>query len=68
MPRYNVKDPKTKKWRCYSSIVNDWITDWMDEKTYQEWRYNEYGRNCGPLWKSNLMSLADAESRIKIQT
>lgn len=67
MPRYNVENPKTKKWRCYSSVTNEWLTDWMDKKSYQLWRNKEYGRGCGPLNESNLMSLQEAESRMKAE-
>ena len=61
MPRYNVQHPKTKKWRCFSSVVDEYITEWMDEKQYQEWRLAEYGRQAGEIRKANLMRYDEAE-------
>ena len=65
MPRYNVQHPVTKEWRCFSSIIDDWITGWMDEETYQKWREHEYGRKAGPIRKANQMSLEEAEAIIE---
>jgi len=65
MPRFNVENPKTGEWRCFSTIVDDWITDWMDEERYEQWRKLEYGRHCSPVRKSNQMSLDQAEKIIK---
>lgn len=65
MPRFNVQHPVTKEWRCFSTIVDDWITDWMDEKTYQHCRELEYGRQAGELYKANMMSLDNAELQIE---
>ena len=61
MPRYNVQHPVTKEWRCFSSIVDDWLTDWMNEERYQKWREAEYGRQAGPIREANKMSLEEAE-------
>lgn len=61
MPRYNVQHPTTKEWRCFSSVVDDWVTDWMDEERYQKWREAEYGRQAGPVRKANQMTLEEAE-------
>lgn len=67
MPRYNVQNPKTKEWRCFSTIVDDWITDWMDEERYEFWRRFEYGADCGTVHDANQMSLKDAEEAIKLR-
>lgn len=65
MPRYNVQHPVTKEWRCFSSIVDDWITDWMDEERYQKWREYQYGLQAGDLREANQMSLEEAEDIIR---
>lgn len=65
MPRYNVQHPATKEWRCFSSIVDDWVTDWMDEERYQKWREAEYGRQAEPIREANQMSLEEAERIIE---
>ena len=65
MPRFNVQHPITKEWRCFSSIVDDFITDWMDEERYQKWRECEYGRHIGDVRKANQMTLEEAEEIIK---
>lgn len=64
MPRFNVQHPTTKEWRCFSTIVDDWITDWMDEERYQSWREYEYGRSAGDIRSANQMSLDEAEAII----
>ncbi len=65
MPRYNVQHPETKKWRCFSSVVDNYITNWMDEKKYENWRKIQYGRGCGPVREANLMDYDEAERIIK---
>lgn len=67
MPRYNVQHPDTKQWRCFSTVVDDWITDWMEEEAYEKWRDHEYGINCGTVHEANQMSLEDAESQIELR-
>jgi hypothetical protein len=61
MPRYNVQRPSDGKWACYSSIVEDYITDFMPEDEYQEWREIEYGKHAGPLRETNQMTYEDTE-------
>jgi len=61
MPRYNVQRPSDGKWACYSSIVEDYITDFMPEDEYQEWREIEYGKQAGPMREANQMKYEDAE-------
>lgn len=66
MPRFNVQHPETKKWRCFSSIVDDWVTDWMDEADYEKWRKEEYGGIfLNKLPNANRMSLEEAEAIIQ---
>lgn len=67
MPRFNVQHPVTGEWRCFSSIVDDWVTDWMDEERYQAWREYEYGRQAGDVRTANQMSLEEAEEQIRIR-
>ena len=64
MPRFNVQHPVTKEWRCFSTIVDDYVTDWMDEERYQKWRLYQYGQNAGEIRDANLMDYEDAEQII----
>lgn len=64
MPRFNVQHPQTKEWRCFSSIVDNWVTDWMPEDEYEAWRKSEYGRGCGSVYEANRMTLDEAEAII----
>ena len=41
MGHLNVQHPKTKMWRCFSTIVDDWLCDWMSEDDYKEWLIND---------------------------
>ena len=67
MPRFNVQHPVTKQWRCFSTIVDDYVTDWMDEENYQKWREHEYGRQAGPTREANVMSFEEAEETIALR-
>lgn len=58
MPRYNVE--ADGKWACFSTIVDDFITQFMDRKDYEEWRQDQYGRDNIPIEQANQMSLARA--------
>lgn len=37
MGHLNIQHPETKLWRCYSTIVDDWLCGWMSEEDYKEW-------------------------------
>ena len=64
MPRFNVQHPVTKEWRCFSTVVDDYVTDWMDEERYEIWRHHVYGAKCGLLRDANLMDYETAENII----
>lgn len=64
MPRYNVQNPETKQWRAYSSIVDDYVTDWMDLEEYEKWRQKEYGKDCGSVYEANQMEYKRAEENV----
>jgi len=36
MGRLNIQHPITKQWRCFSTIVDNWVSDWMPEEQYRE--------------------------------
>ena len=65
MPRYNVQHPQTKKWRCFSTITDSYITDWMSEEEYEKWRRLEYGRYCGSVHEANQMTYEEAEEYMR---
>ena len=67
MPRYNVYNHKTDKWRCFSTIADNFITEWMDVDSYEKWRKEEYGKNYCLLSVANQMSLEEAEEIIKMR-
>ena len=48
MPRYNVQRPDGK-WACLDTDKGKFITKWMNQNRYQEWRRKEYGLKAGPL-------------------
>lgn len=41
MPRYSIQHPETKLWSCFSTIVDDFVCDWMTEENYIDWLLNE---------------------------
>lgn len=61
MPRYNVEH--NGKYACFSGIVEAYITPFMSEKDYDQWRLVEYGRlDWKPIKtaKVNRMSLEES--------
>jgi hypothetical protein len=58
MPRYNVE--ADGKWACFSTVVDDFITPFMDRPDYEEWRQDQYGRDNVPIEQANQMSLTRA--------
>lgn len=63
MPRYNVNKPNTDEWACYSTISEDFVTEFMPRNDYQKWREKEYGIHCGDLNDANYMDYAEALRR-----
>lgn len=57
MPRYNVC--YKGKWACYSSVVDDFITEFMPVSSYELWRSFVYG-NAKRSLRENCMSIDDA--------
>ena len=31
MSHCNIQHSEIKQWRCYSTIVDDWVSNWMNE-------------------------------------
>lgn len=58
MPRYNVE--YQGKWRCFSSVSEEFITKPMAEHEYEKWRQGQYGTDCGPVRKANIMEMQEA--------
>lgn len=58
MPRFNVE--ADGKWACFSTIVDDFVTPFMDRHSYEEWRQDQYGRDNISIEQANQMSLARA--------
>ncbi|MCM1441160.1 MAG: hypothetical protein NC131_18455 [Roseburia sp.] len=59
MPRYNVQN-ENGEWACFSSIVDDFITEFMPRAEYQAWREKEYGIHCGEIEEANIMDYHEA--------
>jgi hypothetical protein len=65
MPRYNVEHEN--KWACFSSIVDDFITEFMPLDEYERWRKAEYGNETVDLSKANKMSYEEVLEIIKLR-
>ncbi len=65
MPRYNVNHHG--KWACFSSVVDGFITKFMDKNDYENWRKIQYG-TCDyiPAEQCNMMTITDAVCSIRI--
>lgn len=64
MPRYNVN--YKNQWACFSSIVDAFVTEFMDKDTYEDWRKTTYGKDYRPLEECNLMGIEEATSFIRL--
>jgi hypothetical protein len=59
MPRYNVE--YKGKWACFSSIVDAFITNFMDKEAYEQWRRIQYGiADYRLAEKCNMMTMEEA--------
>ena len=41
MGRLNIKHPKTGLYRCWSTVVDDWVSEWLSEEDYKQWLIEE---------------------------
>ena len=46
MGRCNIKHPQTGEWRCWSTIVDNWVSEWMSEADYKQWLVDEATRQA----------------------
>ncbi len=58
MPRYNVKLPDGR-WRVFSSICDDYVTEPMEFVDLKSWRRFEYGAQGGQTDRESDSLLAD---------
>ena len=42
MGRGIIQHPETKKYAIWSSIVDDFISDWLSEDELKQWEINDY--------------------------
>lgn len=60
MGRLNIQNPKTGKWRCWSTIVDDYVSgDWKDAKEYKDWLIAEAANKVRE--ELNIMGIRRAE-------
>ncbi len=63
--RYNVE--YKGKWAAFSTIVDAFITEFMDKEKYEEWRKEEYGRsNYVPVEEAAIETIEDATFSIRL--
>ena len=41
MGRHSIKHPKSGLWSCFSTVVDDFICDWMPKEDYISWLLNK---------------------------
>lgn len=65
MPRYNVNHQN--KWACFSSVIDGFITPFMDKSDYEEWRKQQYGiSDYKPAEQCNMKTMSDAVFSIRL--
>ena len=61
MPRFNVEHGE--KIACFSTVVDRFVTNFMEKDEYKQWRIDEYGINNYVAYENcNLMNLSEAIS------
>ena len=46
----------------FSTIVDDWVTEWMDKESYEKWRKQQYGDvDYLPAEQRNVMTHDEVE-------
>ncbi|WP_076607117.1 hypothetical protein [Clostridium botulinum] len=53
------------KWACFSSIVDDFITEFMIKSDCEEWRISEHGKNLRPM-ECNVRSMKEVAFSIRL--
>lgn len=53
------------KWACFSSIVDDFITEFMIKSDCEEWRISEHGKNLRPM-ECNVKSMKEVTFSIRL--
>lgn len=53
------------KYACFSSIVDDFITEFMRKEDYEVWRLLEYGKHLRPI-EINMQSMDDVSFSIRL--
>lgn len=61
MPRFNVEH--NGEWACFSTVCEDFITQFMPFEEYELWRSFEYGQSKCPFEQSNKMTYEEAIRR-----
>lgn len=65
MGRYNVE--YKGKWAAFSTIIDAFITEFMDKEKYEEWRKEEYGRdNYVPVEEAAIKTMEEATFSIRL--
>ena len=63
MGRCNVE--YKNKYACFSSVVDAFITKFMNKDDYESWRISEYGKNLRPI-EFNMKSIDDVSFSIRL--
>jgi len=63
MGRCNVEH--NGKWASFSSVIDAFITEFMDKSKYEEWRKLEYGKNLRPI-EFNVKTINDVAFSIRL--
>lgn len=73
MGRHSIRHPESGLWSCFSTIVDDFICDWMTKEDYISWLLNkerdeiEYRLNQIEAGKGYQYSYEDACEAIALR-
>lgn len=67
MGRAIIQHPETKKYAMWSSVVDDFVSDWLSEDEIKQWQINEYAEQIKeqPITTSRFKSYEECIESIE---
>lgn len=67
MGRAIIQHPETKKYAMWSSVVDDFVSDWLSEDELKQWQINEYAEQIKEqtITPSRFMSYEECIDKIE---
>ena len=63
MSRLNIQHPITKQWRCFSTEIDSWVSEWLPEDQYKEWLIQKAAEKAAEQTAFELEQLGIVKSK-----